>query len=211
MRIKSQPQKQSEEYQETIDILSIAQSSSPESNESDNCLEPLYEVESIIMKQINKDESQYLVKWKGYSELTWEPLSSLQNCQLLLEEFDQQQSSKNVIITTKSVSKKTITKSQKSKKKSKKSKKQRPFENEDQIQSFQNLGRTIKINGITNQQLKVNFKKSKNDQPKSSWINITELHQIAPKKLIQFYESLPAIQALFKQTVTPSNSSTQQQ
>ncbi|CAD8144184.1 unnamed protein product [Paramecium pentaurelia] len=210
MRIKSQPQKHQEDFLETIDILSIDQSSNPESNnQNQNCQqEPLYEVESIIMKKINKEESQYLVKWKGYSELTWEPLSNLQDCQLLLDEFDQQQTSNNVIITTKCVSKKAITKS---KKKSKKSKKTRTFENQDQIQSFENLGRTIKINGITNQQLKVNFKKSKNDQPKSSWININELHQIAPQKLIQFYESLPAIQALFKSKITASNLSTQQQ
>ncbi|CAD8056191.1 unnamed protein product [Paramecium sonneborni] len=207
MRIKSQPQKHQEEHQDTVDILSIDQSSNSNHNqENQDCLEPMYEVEAIIMKKIENSQSHYLVKWKGYSELTWEPISSLQNCQLLLEEFDQQQPSNNVIITKKCVSKKIITKSQK---KSNKSKKGGYFENEDQIQSFTNLARTIKINGIEKQQLKVNLKKIKNGKTTSAWINLQELHKKAPQKLIQFYESLPVIKELFQQIISTSNLSTQ--
>ncbi|CAD8047785.1 unnamed protein product [Paramecium primaurelia] len=212
MRIKSQPQKYQEDFQETIETISIDLSYNENNNEDqdqqiDNCLEPLYEVEAIIMKKIENYESHYLIKWKGYSELTWEPLSSLQNCQQLLQEFNQQDQSKNIIITQKSVTNKTITKS---KKKHNKSKKGGIFENEHQIQSFQNLGRIIKINGISQQQLKVNLKQKNNLKPRSVWININDLHKKAPKKLLQFYESLPPIQQLFQQTTSKSNLSTQQ-
>ncbi|CAD8136981.1 unnamed protein product [Paramecium octaurelia] len=209
MRIKSQPQKYQEDFQDTIELISIDLFSNEKSiNEQiDECADPLYEVESIIMKKIENQESHYLVKWKGYSELTWEPLSSLQHCQLLVDEFDEQNTSNNVIVVKNSITKKSITKS---KKKQSKSKKGGSFQNQHQIQSFQKLGRIIKINGISQQQLKVNIKQSNKSKPKSIWINLNELHTKAPKELLLFYESLPAIQQLFKTTNTfKSKSSTQ--
>ncbi|CAK88327.1 unnamed protein product (macronuclear) [Paramecium tetraurelia] len=208
MRIKSQPQKHQEDVQDTIELISIDLFSNEKSiNEQiDECEQPLYEVESIIMKKIENQESHYLVKWKGYSELTWEPLSSLQHCQLLVDEFDEQHSSDNVIVVKKTVNKKTINKS---KKKQPQSKKGGSFQNEHQIQSFQKLGRIIKIKGISQQQLKVNIKQSSKFKPKSIWINLNELHSKAPKELLKFYESLPAIQQLFKSTTFKSKSSTQ--
>ena len=44
-----------------------------------------YEVERILQKQ----NQQYLIKWKGYStsKNTWEPLKNLENCQRKLQEF----------------------------------------------------------------------------------------------------------------------------
>ncbi|CAD8059180.1 unnamed protein product [Paramecium sonneborni] len=207
MRIKSQPQKHQEDLFETHHIQSIDQlTNSNQNQQNEDCLEPLYEVEAIMMKKIQNQQSLYLVKWKGYSELTWEPTSSLSNCQLLIDEFEQQESSKNVIINKKSISQKVITKSQN---KSNISKKGGSFQKEDQIQSFQNLGRTIIINGISKKQLKLNIQKIKNGKTKSAWINLQELHKKAPQKLIQFYESLPAIKELFQQPLLTSKISTQ--
>ena len=48
-----------------------------------------FEVEQILARK----SQQYFVKWKGYpdSENTWEPLKNLANCQLLLQQFWQEQ------------------------------------------------------------------------------------------------------------------------
>ena len=56
-----------------------------------------YEVERITdMRSYQKQNkitkkfevvTEYLVKWVGYEELTWEPLSNLDNCKILLGEF----------------------------------------------------------------------------------------------------------------------------
>ena len=48
-----------------------------------------FEVKRILKKQ----GQQYLVKWKDYpdSENTWEPLKNLANCQLLLQQYRQEQ------------------------------------------------------------------------------------------------------------------------
>ena len=46
-----------------------------------------YEIEQILQKQ----DQQYLIKWKKYftSKNTWESLKNLENCQKLLQEFQQ--------------------------------------------------------------------------------------------------------------------------
>ena len=48
-----------------------------------------FEAEQILKRK----GQQYLVKWKDYpdSENTWEPLRNLANCQLLLQQFRQEQ------------------------------------------------------------------------------------------------------------------------
>lgn len=48
-----------------------------------------YEVEAILQSRITRGKTQYLVKWKGYSdeENTWEPESNLSNATQLLQAF----------------------------------------------------------------------------------------------------------------------------
>ena len=48
-----------------------------------------FEVEQILKRK----GQRYLAKWKNYPDLenTWEPLRNLANCQLLLQQFWQQQ------------------------------------------------------------------------------------------------------------------------
>ena len=72
-----------------------SESEDDESNEE----EDRFEVEAILDKRIIKKEGrlgrgkevQYLIKWKGYpdSENTWEKQSNLDQCQQLVDEYEQ--------------------------------------------------------------------------------------------------------------------------
>ncbi|KAL3688559.1 hypothetical protein R1sor_014868 [Riccia sorocarpa] len=55
--------------------------------------EPEYEVEVILRSRRRKNQTEYLVKWKGYhvSESTWLKEGDLEHAQEVLEEFQQQQ------------------------------------------------------------------------------------------------------------------------
>lgn len=46
-----------------------------------------YEVENILKKRVSKGQVQYLVKWYGYNEMTWEPEKNLTNCKKMLKKF----------------------------------------------------------------------------------------------------------------------------
>jgi hypothetical protein len=46
-----------------------------------------YEVENILKDKITKEGRKYLVKWKGYTEPTWESEENLQNSQELLQDY----------------------------------------------------------------------------------------------------------------------------
>jgi len=54
-----------------------------------------YEVEKILDKRRKKGIIQYLVKWLGYDETTWEPEENLENCRKLVEEFENKINKKN--------------------------------------------------------------------------------------------------------------------
>lgn len=49
-----------------------------------------YEVERIVDKRRKKNQTEYFVKWVGYSESqnTWEPLRNLKNVLDIVEEFN---------------------------------------------------------------------------------------------------------------------------
>jgi chromobox protein 5 len=57
--------------------------------------EKRYTVEKIIEKRVLTDKkglrTQYLIKWGGYTETTWEDEDNLENCQHLLIEFKEQE------------------------------------------------------------------------------------------------------------------------
>lgn len=46
-----------------------------------------WEVEAIKGIKDKNDEKYYLVKWKGYSKLSWEPEENIQSCHDLIEEY----------------------------------------------------------------------------------------------------------------------------
>lgn len=46
-----------------------------------------YEVETILDSRIRRKKVQYLVRWTGYEDTTWEPLNNLTGCGDLLKEF----------------------------------------------------------------------------------------------------------------------------
>lgn len=48
-----------------------------------------YEVEAVLDSRLHYRKLQYLVKWSGYHEPTWEPAESLEHSQLLVKEFHQ--------------------------------------------------------------------------------------------------------------------------
>ena len=69
-----------EDMDDVIDVMSLT------SSRSDGD-EPEYEVEAI-RKMVREDgAAQFLVKWKGYDEETWEPEENLTSCKDLLDEF----------------------------------------------------------------------------------------------------------------------------
>ena len=49
-----------------------------------------YEVEDILDFWVENGKRKYLIKWRGYKEKTWEPLSNITNCDDILEEFHKQ-------------------------------------------------------------------------------------------------------------------------
>ena len=55
-----------------------------------------YEVEKVIAKKFCKKtkETLYLIKWIGYdfSNNSWEPISNLENCMELIEDFEEKNS-----------------------------------------------------------------------------------------------------------------------
>jgi hypothetical protein len=46
-----------------------------------------YEVEEILDSRRSRNEIQYLVKWTGYHDPTWEPLQNVTHCYELLQVF----------------------------------------------------------------------------------------------------------------------------
>lgn len=51
-----------------------------------------YIIEKILKKRKTvKDKIEYLVKWEGYDELTWEPEANFAKALDLIQEFDIQQ------------------------------------------------------------------------------------------------------------------------
>ena len=57
-------------------------------NDENECDDVEYVVEKIYGKRSGDEETEYLVKWKGYRKKTWEPLSNLSNCVRLVKEFE---------------------------------------------------------------------------------------------------------------------------
>jgi hypothetical protein len=60
-----------------------------------------YEVEEILDQRKIRNQQQYLVKWKGYSqeENTWEPLRHLSNCPEKIAQFHQRHPDQGVTQT----------------------------------------------------------------------------------------------------------------
>lgn len=50
----------------------------------------IFSVESIVGKRTINNEVKYNVKWVGYpsSQNTWEPISHLEDCEDLIEDFE---------------------------------------------------------------------------------------------------------------------------
>ena len=47
-----------------------------------------YEVEDIVDRQFKGNKIEYLVKWKNYTEKTWEPFENLNDLSYDFEEFN---------------------------------------------------------------------------------------------------------------------------
>jgi hypothetical protein len=61
-----------------------------------------WEVEEIKNHRIYDNDTEYLIKWKGYdnSENTWEPIENLTGCKQLLEEYQARNSATTETRTT---------------------------------------------------------------------------------------------------------------
>eukprot|EP00128_Syssomonas_multiformis_P014775 Colp12_sorted_trinity150504_noHs@10719 len=55
-----------------------------------------YVVEKVLSKRIRKGATEYLLKWKGYSdaEATWEPMEHCEGCNDLIDAFEAEQNKK---------------------------------------------------------------------------------------------------------------------
>ena len=49
-----------------------------------------FEVDRVLDKRISNGKVQYLISWRGFNQgsNSWEPVSNLQNCRRLVEEFE---------------------------------------------------------------------------------------------------------------------------
>lgn len=56
----------------------------PDSQDSE-----IYEVEAILDSRIRRKRVQFLVRWTGYNQTTWEPYENLDGCKELIFEFFQ--------------------------------------------------------------------------------------------------------------------------
>lgn len=57
-----------------------------------------YEVEDIVSSRIGPDgEPEYLIKWRGYKEQTWEKEPNLEGAKELLNEFKKKSIAENVV------------------------------------------------------------------------------------------------------------------
>lgn len=68
---------------------------------SNTSLNDSYAVEDIIDIRIENNTEEYLIKWKGFSNIenTWEPLENLHHCQNLVDEFKENNKAKQAIKT----------------------------------------------------------------------------------------------------------------
>ncbi|KAF5204437.1 Retrotransposable element tf2 protein type 1-like [Thalictrum thalictroides] len=62
------------------------QSKPPPIETNDDC-DDTYEVEAVLDSRTRRNKVQYLVRWTGYDDLTWEPYGNLDGCKDLLLEF----------------------------------------------------------------------------------------------------------------------------
>ena len=46
-----------------------------------------WEVEEILQHRMRRGRREYLVKWKGYPQATWQPQKDLENCQRLMRQY----------------------------------------------------------------------------------------------------------------------------
>ena len=62
---------------------------SPPPIEPDTQEPDTYEVEAILDSRVRRKKIQYLVRWTGYNDPTWEPFDHLDGCRDLIIEFHQ--------------------------------------------------------------------------------------------------------------------------
>ena len=71
-----------------VGFLSQQQTQPPPIETKDNT-ENIYEVEAILDSRKKRNKLQYLVRWSGFNEMTWEPEKNLDGCRELIKEFYQ--------------------------------------------------------------------------------------------------------------------------
>jgi hypothetical protein len=59
--------------------------------ESEDEIEPYYEVEKVVGKRTDKGSTEYQIKWKGFKQKTWEPLSGLVEVAELIDDYEREQ------------------------------------------------------------------------------------------------------------------------
>lgn len=59
--------------------------------ESEEEIEPYYEVEKVVGKRTDRGNTEYQIKWKGFKQKTWEPLSGLVQVAELIDDYEREQ------------------------------------------------------------------------------------------------------------------------
>merc|ERR1712110_28663 len=76
-------------FKEEVERLSFEE----EVYESDDEEEEEWEVEKVVGRRVEEEEVQYLVKWVGWEEATWEPELNLAGSETLISDYQTSQTS----------------------------------------------------------------------------------------------------------------------
>merc|ERR1719361_978134 len=74
-------------FREEVERLSFDE----EQYESDDGEEEEWEVEKIVGRRVEEEEVQFLVKWVGWDEETWEPEINLAGSEILISDYQRLQ------------------------------------------------------------------------------------------------------------------------
>ncbi|RNA15108.1 chromobox -like protein [Brachionus plicatilis] len=145
--------------------------------------EPEYEVETVMAKKVIDGHVFYQIKWKGYDEITWEPVEHC-NCHDLIKKFE-----KKLKEEKKSKKKSTAANSSDSDSEEEISENVKVFFTKEYIDNLlsKNL-KPEKILGVTDEPGELTFLIKWKNQPEPDLVPSRVANKYYSKYVIKFYE-----------------------